>query len=60
MEIEKTFIVEQGGIGTEKRFVKVYLANNRYFLQVPQGAIHEIKYAEFEKLVNETFKNILN
>lgn len=50
MEIEKTFIVEKGSIGKDKRFVKVYLSNNRYFLQIAQGAISEISKEEFDKL----------
>jgi hypothetical protein len=50
MEIEKTFIVEKGSMGSEKRFVKVYLSNGRYFLQAPQGAIQEISTNEFDEL----------
>ena len=50
MEIEKTFIVEYGSMGSNKRFAKVYLSNNRYFLQKAQGAICEISKAEFDKL----------
>ena len=54
MEIEKTFIVEKGSIGNDKRFVKVYLCNDRYFLQVAQGAIQEISCEEFDKLCGNT------
>ena len=54
MEIEKTFIVEKGSMGTEKRFVKVYLSKGRYFLQVSQGAISEITKYEFDKLCSDT------
>lgn len=57
MEIEKTFIVEKGTMGNDKRFVKVYLANHRYFLQVPQGAIIEISWGEFDELVRNTHRN---
>jgi hypothetical protein len=52
MEIEKTFIVEKGSMSDAKRFVKVYLSNGRYFLQVSQGAISEISKEEFDKLNN--------
>jgi hypothetical protein len=54
MEIEKTFIVEKGSMGNDKRFVKVYLSNNRYFLQIPQGTISEISKGEFDKLCTDT------
>lgn len=50
MEIEKTFIVEYGSTGMGNRFVKIYLSNGRYFLQIPQGAIKEISKKEFEEL----------
>ena len=52
MEIEKTFIVEYGSYQTEKRFVKVYLSQGRYFLQAPQGAIQEISKEKFNELCN--------
>jgi hypothetical protein len=52
MEIEKTFIVEKGSMGNEKRFVKVYLSNNRYLLQAPQGAIKEISKDEFNNTID--------
>ena len=54
MEIEKTFIVEYGSFPTEKRFVKVYLSKNRYFLQIKQGAIQEVSKEEFNKLCDAT------
>lgn len=56
MEIEKTFIVEKGGMPNEKRFVRVYLANGRYFLQHAPGAISEISEEEFNELVTNTKK----
>ena len=54
MEIEKTFIVEKGSMGNDKRFVKVYLCKDRYFLQIAQGAMQEISYEEFDKLCGNT------
>ena len=54
MEIEKTYIVEKGSMGNELRFVKVYLSNGRYFLQVPQGSISEITEEELDKLCAKT------
>jgi len=52
MEIEKTFIVEKGSCPNEKRFVKVYLCGERYFLHSAAGNIQEITKADFEKLTN--------
>ena len=57
MEIEKTFIVEYRNMGEHKRFAKVYLSNNRYFLRQAQGAILEISKEEFDKLCLETKLN---
>jgi hypothetical protein len=58
MEIEKTYIVEKGSTGNEKRFVKVYLTvGKRYFLQVAQGSIQEISKSEFDELCEKTWKN---
>lgn len=54
MEIEKTFIVERGSQPNHKRFVKVYLSNNRYFLHVAAGAISEITEEEFDRLCENT------
>lgn len=54
MEIQKTFIVQKGSIGNDKRFVKVYVCSNGYFLQNAQGTIQEISYDEFYKLCGNT------
>jgi hypothetical protein len=59
MEILKTFIVEKGSMGNDKRFVKVYLTvGKKYFLQVPQGAMYEISETEFKELSDNTWKSL--
>jgi hypothetical protein len=54
MEIEKTFIVQKRSLGSVKRYVKVYLSNNRYFLQSPNGTISKISEKQFKKLCSNT------
>ena len=54
MEIEKTFIVKKRSLGSVNRYVKVYLSNNRYFLQSPNGTISKISEKYFKKLCSNT------
>ena len=62
MKIEETHIVEYGTTGNEmhgfeRRFRKVYVSNERYFIKAPQGAISEISKEEFLKLSLNTINN---
>lgn len=54
MEIEKTFIVEKGTMGNDKRFVRVYLSEGRYFLHSAPGAMSEISEKEFLEMCEYT------